>query len=247
VFHVKHLQLSEDQIPRFQKVCSSLGIELSEIAFERFQTYLNQILDWNKRIHLVSKGDAQTERILRHFVDSLTIFKAVQIPSGANLLDIGAGAGFPSIPIKIVRNDINLSLVESVRKKSLFLQKLVNDLKLEDVSVINKRAEDLIDASDYKEKFDIVTVKALGKLKDAVELATSFLKPKGLLIAYKGERVEEEISAIGRSAFGGKEIKEKNFSVKKKILIRISDFDLKRTMVVMEKIRSTGLSTDETD
>jgi 16S rRNA (guanine527-N7)-methyltransferase len=226
VFHVKHLQLSENQILRFKKVCSSFGIKLSEKTLEKFQAYLNQILDWNKRIHLVSKGDARPERLLRHFVDSLTIFKAVQIPSGANLLDLGAGPGLPSIPIKIVRDDINLSLVESVRKKSLFLQKQVNDLKLEDVSVINQRAEDLIDTPDYKEKFDIVTVKALGKLKDIVELATSFLKPKGLLIAYKGERIEEEI----------KECEEKNFLVKKKILIKIPDFDLKRMIVVIEKV-----------
>jgi 16S rRNA G527 N7-methylase RsmG len=70
-----------------------------------------------------------------------------------------------------------------------------------------------------------------------VELATSFLKPKGLLIAYKGEKIEEEISAIGRSAFGGKEIKEKNFPIKKKIIVKVSDFDLKRTIVIMEKTR----------
>jgi 16S rRNA (guanine527-N7)-methyltransferase len=238
MFHVKHIesQLSEDQILKFQKVCACFRIELSEKTLEKFQTYLNQILDWNKRIHLVSKGDAQPERLLRHFADSLTIFspigrsvsggKAIEIPHGARLLDLGAGAGFPSIPIKIVRDDINLSLVESIRKKSLFLQKLVGDLKLKEVSVINKRAEDLIDSPGHKEKFDIVTAKALGKLKDTVELAIPFLKPKGLLIAYKGERVEEEI----------KECEEKNFLIKKKILIKIPDFDLKRTIVAIEKV-----------
>jgi 16S rRNA (guanine527-N7)-methyltransferase len=227
MFHVKHnrSQLSQDQILRFQEAISLFKIDLSEKMLEKFQTYLNQILSWNKRIHLVSKGDAKPERILRHFVDSLTIFKTIQIPPKADLLDLGAGAGFPSIPIKIVREDINLSLVESVRKKSLFLQKLVGDWILKDVSVINKRAEDLIDASDYKEKFDIVTAKALGKLKDTIRLATSFLKPKGLLIAYKGERVEEEI----------KECEGKNFLIKNKILLKIPDFDLKRTIVVMEK------------
>jgi 16S rRNA (guanine527-N7)-methyltransferase len=227
LFHVKHFQFSENQILRFQEVCSSFRIDLSGKTLGKFQTYLKQILDWNKRIHLVSKGDAKPERILRHFVDSLTIFKAVEITQQARLADLGAGAGFPSIPIKILRDDINLNLIESVRKKSLFLQKLVKDLKLEDVSVINKRAEDLIDASDYKEKFDIVTAKALGKLKDTVELATPFLKPKGLLIAYKGERIKQEIN----------EIKEENLSIKKKIVVKIVDFELKRTIVVLEKIR----------
>jgi 16S rRNA (guanine527-N7)-methyltransferase len=232
MFHVKHLQLSQDQILRFQEAISLFKINLSEKMLEKFQTYLNQILDWNKRIHLVSKGDAKPERLLRQFVDSLTIFKADQIPSKANLLDLGAGAGFPSIPIKIVREDINLSLVESARKKSLFLQKLIGDLRLKDVSVINKRAEDLIDVPDFKKKFDIVTAKALGKLKDTVELAIPFLKPKGLLIAYKGERVEEEI----------KECEEKNFLIKNKILIKIPDFDLKRTIVVIEEVGSTDVA-----
>lgn len=193
---------------------------------EKFQIYLNLLLDWNRRIHLVSKGDAKPERILRHFVDSLTIFKAIQIPPNANLLDLGAGAGFPSIPIKIVREDVNLTLVESIRKKSLFLQKLVKDIELRNAMVINKRAEDFMNFPDYKEKFDIVTAKALGKLKDTTKLATPLLKPHGLLIAYKGEKIEQEI----------KEFDVKNFLIKKKILVNIPDFDLERTLVVMEKI-----------
>jgi 16S rRNA (guanine527-N7)-methyltransferase len=225
---VKHIptQLSQDQILKFQKALLSFKIELSEGMLDKFQIYLNQVLDWNKRIHLVSKSDARPERLLRHLVDSLTIFEAIQIPQKVNLWDLGAGAGFPSIPIKIVRNDVNLTLVESTRKKSLFLQKLVKDMELRNVLVINQRAEDLMNSPDYKEKFDIVTVKALGKLKDTTELASSFLKPKGLLIAYKGERIEEEI----------KEIEGKDFLIDKKMLIKIPDFDLKRTLVVLEKI-----------
>jgi 16S rRNA (guanine527-N7)-methyltransferase len=225
---VKHIstQLSEDQILKLQRALSSLKIELSARMLEQFQIYLSQILDWNKRIHLVSKSDAQPERLLRHFVDSLTIFEAIQIPQKANLLDLGAGAGFPSIPIKIVRDDVNLTLVESTRKKSLFLQKLVKDMELGNVMVINQRAEELMNSSDYKEKFNIVTAKALGKLKDTIELTKFFLKSKGLLVAYKGEKVEEEI----------KEIKGKDFLINKRALIEIPDFDLKRTLVVLEKI-----------
>ncbi|MFQ6031710.1 MAG: 16S rRNA (guanine(527)-N(7))-methyltransferase RsmG [Candidatus Zixiibacteriota bacterium] len=235
MFHVKHI-LSEDQIFRFQKACStflktqnSCKIGIPREMLEKFQIYLNQILDWNKRIHLVSNYDANPERILRHFVDSLTVFKAIQIPHQTDLLDLGAGPGFPSIPIKIIRDDLSLSLVESIRKKGLFLQKLIKDLKLKDVSVVNKRAEDLMDAFNYKEKFDIVTAKALGRLKNTIGLSAYFLKKKGLLIAYKGEKVEEEI----------RNIEEKNFLIRKKILVKIPDFDLKRTIVVVEKIGST--------
>jgi 16S rRNA (guanine527-N7)-methyltransferase len=225
--------LSPLEIINFKKVCSSFRINLSDEIIEKFQAYMTLLLEWNKRIHLVSKRDATTDRILRHFVDSLSIFKVIDLPKDTNLLDLGAGAGFPSVPIKIVREDINLSLMESIRKKSLFLQKLIKDIRLKHVSVINKRAEDLMDAPDYKEKFDIVTAKALGNLKETMRLSAPFLKKHGLLVAYKGERVEKEI----------KEIEEKNFLIGKKISVKIPDFDLKRKIVVIEKIRSS----DETD
>lgn len=238
VFHVKHFDssstnpsqiLSPLEIEEFKKVCASLRINLSDEMIEKFQAYMALLLEWNKRIHLVSKKDAKSDRILRHFVDSLSIFKIIDLPKDANLLDLGAGAGFPSIPIKIVRDDTNLSLMESIRKKSLFLQKLIKDIRLKHVSVINKRAEDLMDAPDYKEKFDIVTAKALGKLKKTVRLSAPFLKRHGLLVAYKGEGAEKEI----------KEVEEKKFLIKKKILVKIPDFDLKRKIVVIEKIGSS--------
>jgi len=129
------------QIEQFKRICSSLRIDLSHEMIGKFGSYLALLLDWNRRIHLVSKKDAKSDRIFRHFVDSLSILKVLDLPEEANLLDLGAGAGFPSIPIKIVRQDIRLTLVESIHKKTLFLQKLSQVLELRETSILNQRAE----------------------------------------------------------------------------------------------------------
>ena len=194
---------------------------------EKFQAYLSLLLEWNRRIHLVSKGDARSDRILRHFVDSLSIFKAIDIPKNANLLDLGAGAGFPSIPIKIAREDIRLTLVESIHKKTLFLRKLGQGLKLEDISIINERAEELADQPGLREEFDLVLAKALGKLKDVIELSMPFLKTGGFLLAYKGKGVKREIEQAGSL---------KDCWIKDVVRIEIPEMELLRWLGIIEKI-----------
>ena len=185
---------SSGQIDQFKRLCSSFGLDLSSSMLEQFETYASLLLDWNNRIHLVSKGDAKSDRILRHFVDSLSIFKTVDIPQGAKLLDLGAGAGFPSIPVKIVRDDIRPVLVESIHKKALFLQKLCQVLELENVRVVNQRAEELQAETGLLASFDLVTAKALGKLSDIASLSAPFMKIGGLLVCYKGPTATSETS-----------------------------------------------------
>jgi 16S rRNA (guanine527-N7)-methyltransferase len=235
VFHVKHSNssstnsnqiLSSHDVAQFRKVCSSFRIDLSDEMVDKFQAYLSLLLEWNKRIHLVSKGDARSDRILRHFVDSLSIFKAVDIPRNANLLDLGAGAGFPSIPMKIVREDVRLTLVESIHKKTLFLQKLSQVLKFENISIINQRAERLADQHELKEKSDVVVAKAMGKLKDVIGLSMPLLKTGGLFVAYKGKEVEGEIEQIGSL---------KDCPINEMVKIEIPEMDLLRWLVVIEK------------
>lgn len=220
---------SSEEIAQFRKICSSLNIDLTYEMMEKFQIYLELLQEWNWRIHLVSKSDAKNNRIIRHFVDSLTIFKEVDISKGASLLDFGSGAGFPAIPIKIVREDIRLTLVESIHKKTLFLQKLAGVLKLREVTILNNRVEDLIDRRDFRKKFDLITAKALGKLKDTAQLSIPFLKTGGLLVAYKGKRVEKEIKEFGS-------LEDYHFKCVTKI--EIPEVDLLRWLVVIDKIKS---------
>jgi 16S rRNA (guanine527-N7)-methyltransferase len=184
---------SSQKKSQFIKTCSSFRLDITKEMVSRFETYTSLLLEWNKKIHLVSKGDAKGDRILRHIIDSLLIFKVVEIPISANIMDLGAGAGFPSIPIRIIREDVHLTLVESTHKKTLFLRKLVEVLRFSHVRILDERAEALARNSDLLGKFDLVTAKALGKLQDAVELSFPFMRVGGLLVLYKGKAAESEI------------------------------------------------------
>lgn len=235
MFHVKHSDFSYTnspqmpsflQIEQFKRICSSLRIDLSDEMIERFQAYLSLLLEWSQRIHLVSKRDAKSDRILRHFVDSLSIFKVLAVPKQTNLLDVGAGAGFPSIPVKIVRQDIRLTLVESIHKKTLFLRKLSQILELQKISILDQRAEKLTDQPDLKERFDLVVAKAMGKLKDIIPLTMPFLRKGGLLVAYKGKGVKKEIEETASL---------KDCRIKDVIKIGIPEMGLLRWLVVIEK------------
>jgi len=220
--------LSTQQIAQFKEVCSSLRIDLSDEMIEKFQTYLALLLQWNKKIHLVSKRDAKSDRILRHFVDSLSIFRAIDFKNDTNLLDLGSGAGFPAIPIKIVRNDVKMALVESIHKKVLFLQKLNQVLKLQKVFVLNCRAEALADQAEFEERFDLVTAKAFGKLEKIVPLSLPFLKIGGLLVAYKGKGVKREIEEIDSL---------EDCRIRDVIKIEKPEINLLRWFVLVEKVK----------
>jgi 16S rRNA (guanine527-N7)-methyltransferase len=219
--------LSSQEIAQFRSVCSSFGVDLSEEMIERFRAYASLLLEWNKRIHLVSKGDAKSDRILRHFVDSLCIFKILDIPKNSSLLDLGSGAGFPGVPIKIVRNNVKMTLVESVRKKTLFLQKLSGVLKLEKVTILNQRAEELTGQAEFQGKFDVVAAKALGKLTDTIRLSIPFLKPGGSLVAYKGRAADKEIRQTSLS---------QGCQLKDVARIMMPEMDIVRWLVLIERI-----------
>lgn len=214
------------QINQLKKICSSFGITLSEGMIQKFLDYAGLLLEWNKRIHLVSKRDAKSDRIMRHLVDSLSIFKAIDIQKDTKLIDLGSGAGFPAIPIKIIREDIRLTLVESVHKKTLFLQKLSEVLELKKLAVINQRADKLVDQADFEGKFDLITAKALGRLKEVAQLCIPFLKTNGLLVAYKGQKLIREIEEAGSL---------KDLIIRDVVKIEIPKMDLLRWLVVLEK------------
>jgi len=219
---------SVQEFDLFRRICSSFGIELSAEMIDKFKIYTNLLLKWNRRMHLVSKRDAEPYRILRHFVDSLSIFKAIDIPKGAKLLDLGSGAGFPGVPIKIVRDDIRLTLLESIHKKTLFLRKLNESLELEKTDVVNQRAEKLADHRDFGENFDLVTAKAAGPLMDVVALSMPFLRIGGLLVAYKGKSTRKEIAEIGPL---------QQCQVKEVVKVASPQMDLTRWLVLIEKTR----------
>jgi 16S rRNA (guanine527-N7)-methyltransferase len=228
MFHVKHGEA--DSFEKFAKILKEhLGLDLSLKSQKKFRLYLNELLSWNKRINLISRKKEKPEDIYRHFLDSLLIFKDVKIPESAKVLDLGSGAGFPAIPVKIVREDLNITMVESIRKKVLFLKKVIELLDLKDITVLQKRTEEIQNKLEFKESFDFITAKAFGKLKQTIYAAYPFLKQNGILVAYKGSSYRSEIIEFL------KEPKDLRLQIKDIKLFAIPEFEIERFLVLIEK------------
>ena len=228
MFHVKHGET--DSFEKFVKTLKEhLGLDLTLKPQKEFKLYLDELLSWNKRINLISRKKDKPEDVYRHFLDSLLIFKAVKIPEFAKILDLGSGAGFPAIPMKIIREDLNLVMVESIRKKVLYLNKMIELLELKNITVLQKRVEEIQDQPEFKNSFDFVTAKAFGKLKQTIYDAYPFLKQNGILVAYKGSSYRSEIINFL------KEPRNLQLQVKDIEFFAIPEFEIERFLVLIEK------------
>ncbi len=177
---------------------NTLGITLGARELSQFTTYYTELLNWNEKINLVSVK-SELDIPIKHFIDSLTLLPFIKNKTG-RLLDIGSGAGFPGIPLKIVLNSLKVSLLESSRKKSSFLKHIIRSLKLTDTFVINNRAEGLMENETFRGCFDIVTSRATFKLPEYLQMGYFFLSESGTLIAMKGKKSDEELTeATGMS------------------------------------------------
>lgn len=172
----------------YYKEIASLGIQVDALMTQKFEDYKTHIQKINQVLNLTAIDDDEGI-YLKHFYDSLLIHQ--EIASGMKVCDIGSGAGFPGIVLAIARPDIHLTLVEPTTKRSNFLEEVVTICKLDNVTVINGRAEDVI--KDYREFFDVVTARAVAYLDILSELCLPFVKQDGLFIAMKGAKGKEEV------------------------------------------------------
>lgn len=169
------------------------GLAMSEEQFALFETYRETLLRWGNKMNLVSLK-SEYDLPVRHIIDSLTLLPYLPDRSGT-LLDIGSGAGFPTIPIKIFRKDLRATLVEASRKKCSFLKEVIRRLGLRDTTVMNCRIEELL-KKDPKPAFDVIVSRATFKLPDFIKIGLPLLKPGGILAAMKGPGLEEESAAL---------------------------------------------------
>lgn len=213
-----------------------LGLELTPAQSNLFQKYFVELTDWNTRINLTAITECK-EIQEKHFLDSLTVSLAFPrpIPEGFRLIDVGSGAGFPGIPLKIVFPQIELVLLESTGKKANFLNHLVEILSLQKVQVVNSRAEDLAQSSGYRESFDAVTARAVAEMSALSELTLPFCRVGGRLIAQKKGEITEEIGASVKaiSILGG--------GCPEMQKINLSCFTDNRCLVVVDKISASPL------
>jgi len=181
----------ENELRNLAQSAHKLGIELSAGQLDQFSTYQQELLRWNAKTNLISEKSAQ-EIVSRHFLDSLTAFNFIAKPD-ARIVDIGCGAGFPGIPLKIASPDLRLYLVETNRKKVSFLKNVLRVLRLPDAFVLHDRVENLL-VDQWKDFFDVLISRAAFKLPDMLPWGAFFLATGGKLVALKGRDMDSEFS-----------------------------------------------------
>lgn len=210
-----------------QTYAKNLEIKLTERQLEQFDCYAETLVEWNKKMNLTAITEPK-DMVIKHFVDSMTLLTVVELPQNAKLIDVGTGAGFPSVPIKIVRPDIQLTLLDSLNKRINFLKELSSVLGQEN-ECIHFRAEEAGKMSEYREQFDFATARAVAHLRELSEYCLPFVKVGGTFAAMKGGNVETELreskKAIHILSGGTAKIK----------LLQLPD-ESKRSIVLIEKI-----------
>lgn len=207
-----------------------LGLTLTQEILEKLKIYCDYLLEYNKTTNLTAIKTRE-EVYLKHFYDSLTIVKAIDLSKIGKILDIGTGAGFPGMVIKIFYPNLNVTLLDSNNKKLKFLESLSEKLNIK-VNLINKRAEDYI--KDHRGEFDVVTSRAVADLRILCELAIPYLKVNGMFIPLKAEVTEE----IENSQ---KILKALNSRILKEIRFNLPLIGHKRTILVITKSKNTNI------
>ena len=180
------------------------GLPISDQAIERFEVYADYLIEYNKNVNLTAITEPE-EIAHKHFVDCLLFFKAVDVPQGASLIDVGTGAGFPGVVLKILRPDIKLTLMDSLNKRLTFLDSLLKKLDLS-AELIHSRAEDGA-KPPLRESFDFATARAVAALPTLSEYCLPYVKTGGFFVALKGAMAREEIDTAKKAIqiLGGKE------------------------------------------
>ena len=215
---------------KMKKKLDYFEININEKKVLQLYNYMNLLIEWNGKMNLTAIIDPD-EIIIKHFVDSLTINKFIN--NNCSLLDVGTGAGFPGIPIKILRDDANVTLMDSLNKRIIFLEEIINKLNLEGIVAIHSRAEDLGNNKEYRQQFDYITSRAVAPLNYLVEYMLPFAKISGKCICMKGSNIEEELkeAQIAITKLGGK--------IDKIEKIMLPGTDIERNIIIIKKIKDT--------
>ena len=207
-----------------------IGVSLDEVILQQFYDYKNLVIDWNEKINLTAITD-DFEFVVKHFVDSLTINKYIE--KDKTIIDIGTGAGFPGIPLKILNKDNKVVLFDSLNKRLKVLEDIIEKIKLTNVETLHGRAEETFKNKQYREKYDIAVSRAVAGLNVLVELMLPAIKVGGICICMKGNNADAEIEEAKKAV---KELGGKILKVEKIVL---PELNLERNIVVIKKIKPT--------
>lgn len=212
-------------------LCSEFGVELTREKQDKLNTYGNLLLEWNEKMNLTAIKEPR-EVLYKHFYDCILFFKNVKVPQNATLIDIGTGAGFPGLVLKIIRPDIEVTLLDSLNKRLVFLNEVINTLGLKGIKTVHSRAEDGGKNKLYREKFQIATARAVASMPVLLEYCLPFVENGGQFVAMKGPTAREEISLCTNAlkVLGG---------TKPQIFEETLTGDEKRAFLICKKISQT--------
>lgn len=226
---MNYKQYSEIEV--FYRGLDNLGIELSNEQMQQFIDYYELLIEWNKVMNLTAITDF-SEVIIKHFIDSLTIVKIIKL-TNEKILDLGTGAGFPGIPIKIVFPETDITLLDSLNKRLLFLNEVISKLQLSKIITLHGRAEDYGKDAKYREKYDLCVSRAVAKLSSLSEYCLPYVIKDGYFISYKSGKIDEELEASQKA------IKILGAKVDQVSEFILPDTDIERKLIILKKVAKT--------
>lgn len=212
---------------RIKEVGNKININISDSESDKFYNFMRLLIEWNEKINLTAITEPN-DIILKHFIDSITIEK--YIGNNAKLIDVGTGAGFPGIPLGIVRNDLNIMLMDSLNKRINFLDEVIKKIELKNIDTIHSRAEELGRNKNFREQFDIATSRAVAPLNILLEYMLPFVKVGGYCICMKGSNIEDEIKNSEKA------LKTLNGKIEKIEYFELPEINNARNIIIVRKI-----------
>lgn len=207
-----------------------INVELSESKIRDFFTYMEELVEWNKKINLTAIVE-MSDIIDKHFVDSLTISQYIN--DNESIIDVGTGAGFPGIPLKIARDNLKIDLLDSLKKRVNFLNEIIDKLELKNITAIHSRAEDESSKKEKRENYDVAVSRAVANLPVLLEYLLPFVKLGGKCICMKGMNIEEEINNSKKA------LKELGGEIEEVKKLQLPNTDATRNIIIVRKIANT--------
>lgn len=226
--------LEKYNIDSFEKDLEELNIKLEKRQICQFLKYYELLVEWNSFMNLTAITDYD-EVIKKHFIDSLSLIKAIDLSKKYSVIDIGTGAGFPGIPLKIAFPNLKITLLDSLNKRIKFLNEVIDKLELEDITAIHGRAEDFAKDKNYRQAYDLCVSRAVANLSTLSEYCLPYVKTGGKFISYKSEKITDEMNSAKNA------IKILGGNIDSQVEFNLPDSDIYRNLFIIDKVKDTPM------